>query len=57
MKIQSNNQGKKQPTNPERKEAHQNRRAKKEILQHIYDDDWEQQLKDFYGKLHRVAEK
>lgn len=49
VKVTKPYTGKKSPTNPEHKEAHQNRKAKKEILHHIHDDDWEQQLKEYYA--------
>lgn len=41
--------GKKEPTNPVKKEQHQDRKTKKEILHHLHDDDWEQQLKEYYA--------
>ena len=40
--------GKKEPTNPVLKEQHQQRKTIKEILHHIEDDDWEEQLKEYY---------
>lgn len=41
--------GKKEPTNPTKKEQHQDRKTKKGILNHIHDDDWDQQLREYYA--------
>lgn len=35
--------------NQAKKEKHQERKTKKEIQHFIEDDDWDQQLKDFYA--------
>ena len=40
--------GKKEPTNPVLKEQHLDRKTKEEILHHIEDDDWEEQLKEYF---------
>lgn len=52
VKVTRPHTGKKSPSNPVLKEAHQNRKFKKEILHHIHDSDWEEQLKEFYRKKH-----
>ena len=40
---------KKSPTNPDKKEQHLERKSKKEILHHIKDDDWDEQLREYYA--------
>lgn len=39
--------GKKAPTNPKKKEQHQNRKTKDELEHRWQNDDWSQQVKDF----------
>ena len=39
--------GKKEPSNPDKKQQHLERKTKKTILHHIEDQDWEEQLKEF----------
>ena len=39
--------GKKEPSNPDKKQQHLERKTKKTILHHIEDQDWEEQLKDY----------
>ena len=39
--------GKKSPTNPRKKEQHQNRKTKDELEHRWQEDDWERQVKDF----------
>ena len=39
--------GKKEPTNPDKKEAHQQRRLRRAILNEIKDEEWQQQILDF----------
>lgn len=48
QKMKSPWTGKKPETNPVLKEQHQQRKTIKEILHHIEDDDWEEQLKDYF---------
>lgn len=46
--------GKKEPTDPVKKEQHQDRKSKKEILHTLEVVDWEQQLQEFIHELPRV---
>ena len=39
--------GKKSPTNPVKKEKHEERKTKEGILQKLERQDWEQEVKDF----------
>jgi len=39
--------GKKEPTNPIKKEAHQQRKNKRIILLNIKDDEYEQEIKEY----------
>ena len=41
--------GKKEPTNPSKKEQHQDRRTKREIQQRVKNVDWVQQLREFHA--------
>lgn len=41
--------GKKQPTNPVKKEQHENRKTKEELTHRWQKEDWEKQLKDYFG--------
>ena len=47
MKIQSNIQGKKQPTNPSKKEQHLLRKAKRSILRALEDSEQQQAILEF----------
>lgn len=47
MKTTRSWTGKKQPTNPEKKEAHQQRRAKRIILLHIKDDEYDKEILEY----------
>ena len=47
VKMIQNHTGKKQPTNPDKKEQHLERRTKKSILHYLEDRDWEEQLKEY----------
>lgn len=47
VKVQKNWTGKKSPTNPDKKEQHQNNKSKY-VLEHQWQEhDWELQLKDY----------
>lgn len=50
MKISRQWTGKKEPTDPTKKEAHKDRKTIKEILFQIEKEDWEQQLKDYINE-------
>jgi hypothetical protein len=39
--------GKKSPTNPNKKEQHQNRKTKEELVHRWQNDDWKNQYKDY----------
>ena len=41
--------GKTEPTNPSKKEQHQDRRTKREIQQRVKLVDWNKQLKEFHA--------
>ena len=41
--------GKTEPTNPSKKEQHQDRRTKREIQHHVKLVDWNKQLKEFHA--------
>jgi hypothetical protein len=41
--------GKKEPTNPSKKEQHLDRKTKREIQRHVIIDDWVRQLRDYYA--------
>ena len=47
VKIPKTWVNKKSPTNPERKEQHQERKTKKALMHEIEDRDWEEQLKEY----------
>lgn len=47
MKTTRSWTGKKQPTNPERKEAHQQRKQKRIILLNIKDDEYEKEILEY----------
>ena len=46
-KTPKNWTGKKQPTNPVKKEQHVNRKTKEELEHRWENDDWQKQLKDY----------
>lgn len=39
--------GKKEPTDPVKKEIHKERKTKKELVHHLEVEDWESQLKEY----------
>lgn len=47
MKTTRSWTGKKEPTNPNKKEAHLQRRAKRIILLNIKDDEYEQEIMEY----------
>lgn len=47
MKIAKSWVGKKSPTNPDRKEAHLQRRIKRAILNEIKNEEWESEILDY----------
>lgn len=47
MTKKSEYTGKKEPTNPSKKEQHTNRKTKEELEHRWENDDWQKQLKDF----------
>ena len=47
MKITRSWVGKKEPTNPDKKDAHQQRKLKRTLLNEIKDEEWQQQILDF----------
>ena len=47
MKMKQNWTGKKAPTNPTKKEQHQNRKSKEELEHRWENDDWDKQLKEY----------
>lgn len=42
--------GKKEKTNPKKKEQHENRKTKKATLHQIKDEEWLQQVRDYVGE-------
>lgn len=51
MTKKSEYTGKKEPTNPSKKEQHTNRKTKEQIVHRWQNDDWETQVKEFYERL------
>lgn len=47
--------GKKSPTNPNKKEQHQNNKSKYELVHNWQEHDWELQVKDYNGTTSRVG--
>lgn len=47
MKMSRPWTGKKDQTEPIKKEAHKDRKTKKEILNHLEEEDWEQELREY----------
>lgn len=47
MKLKNNYTGKKSPTNPVKKEKHEDRKVKKVLLKEIREEDQQQQIKDY----------
>lgn len=41
---------KKAPMNPDKKEQHQQRKAKRTLQHHLEDTEWNKQLKEFYAE-------
>ena len=48
--------GKKEPTNPDKKEAHQQRKHRKTILNEIKDEEWQQQILDYKKNTYETAD-
>ncbi len=55
MKITRSWVGKKSPTNPDKKEAHQQRKLKRTILNEIKNEEWEQQILDYKKNTHETT--
>lgn len=47
MKTTRSWTGKKQPTNPEKKDAHQQRKHKRTLIRELQHKEWEQERNDF----------
>lgn len=47
MTKKSEYTGKKEPTNPSKKEQHTNRKTKEQLVHRWQNDDWETQVKDY----------
>lgn len=56
MKITRSWVGKKEPTNPDKKEAHQQRKHRKTILNEIKDEEWQQQILDYKKNTYETAD-
>ena len=57
MKITRSWTGKKQPTNPDKKEAHQARKNKRIILLNIKDDEFEQEIIEYKKNANQPFQK
>lgn len=57
MKITRSWTGKKQPTNPDKKEAHQARKNKRIILLNITDDEFEQEIIEYKKNANQPLQK
>lgn len=57
MKITRSWTGKKQPTNPERKEQHVARKQKRIILLNIKDDEYEQEILEYKKNANQSFQK
>ena len=57
MKITRSWTGKKQPTNPDKKEAHQARKNKQIILLNIKDDEFEQEIIEYKKNANQPLQK
>ena len=57
MKITRSWTGKKQPTNPDKKEAHQARKNKRIILLNIKDDEYEQEILEYKKNANQPIQK
>ena len=57
MKITRSWTGKKQPTNPDKKEAHQARKNKRIILLNIKDDEFEQEIIEYKKNANQPLQK
>ena len=55
MKITKSWVGKKEPTNPDKKEAHLQRRLRRTILNEIKDEEWQQQILDYKKNTHETT--
>lgn len=47
LKLKDGTARKKQPTNPDKKQQHKERKLKKSLLHNIKHEDWTQQLKEY----------
>lgn len=47
MKLPKMYVGKKNPTNPDKKEQHKSRKSKDELIHRWENDDWKKQYKDY----------
>lgn len=56
MKIMRPYTGKKEPTDPAKKETHLERKLKQEYLHHLELLDWEQQLKEYINENKSIQE-
>ena len=56
MKITRSWVGKKEPTNPDKKEAHQQRKHRKTILNEIKDEEWQQQILDYKKNTYETTD-
>lgn len=45
--MKTNWTGKKCPTNPVKKEQHENRKTKEELVHRWQEDDWQKQIKEY----------
>lgn len=57
MQIPKTWVGKKRPTNPNKKEQHQNNKTKHELVHHWQEQDWEIQVKEYNGITPRMGSK
>ena len=57
MKITRSWTGKKQPTNPDKKEAHQARKNKRIVLLNIKDDEFEQEIIEYKKNANQPLQK
>jgi phenylpyruvate tautomerase PptA (4-oxalocrotonate tautomerase family) len=54
MKLPQNwTNHKKFPTNPDKKEAHQNRKSKMVLIHYVEEQDWQQQLKEYNNNAYK----
>lgn len=53
MKLPKSWVNKKSPTNPDKKEQHNNRKIKRQIQHHVDDYEWTLQLKDYLERANQ----